>query len=413
MSQSLDFRITASDQASRVVTAVQKKVQDFGKDIGRSITNVLGPMAVLTYAFSKVSSMIDEAKQKSKEAFDWGAGLTSQAAALGVTAEELQRLQKVADDTGLPLERVAKAMKEANRVLAEARSGNKESVESLRQLGVKVEDLEKTSPEEVIGKLGRAMASIESPIDKATAAFAVFGEEGKKLVETLERLRDITKIGPVEGLSDEESEQLRLLEKANREKANRERLDKARQQVTESFLENDPAGKAIVLGAQRKALESAGPYGAGAAGNVSAATLKNSPEFQAIVQRILKARADAIREANKPTPGESATGRGLVDLGRQRAEKPERPKKPEKPEKPEVFGSDVTVSSLRAIGGGLIGEVAGGVDYNQIQIDLQRQMARYLEEISRNIKPPSDPTKQPDGSLRPGPLNGSSRIGMA
>lgn len=423
MSQSLEFRITASDQASRVVTEVQKKVQDFGKNIGASVSAIIGPMAILTMSISKVTSMLEEARRKSQEAFSWGAGLASQAAALNITAEELQKLQKVAEDTGIPLDRVASAFKEANKVIAEAKAGNKDAIESLRQLGIKVEDLDKTQPEEVIGKLGRAMSSIESPIDKAAAAFAVFGAEGKKLIETLEQLRNITNAGPIEGLSTEESEQLRLLEKTNREKANRERLGAARIQGTAAAIQNDPFIFGVAMnaltetqrGGVRGALSDDPNIRAQQMPAVSADMAKNQA-VQDAVREALRVKAGLGATSDKPTAGETATGEGLVELGKERTAKPEKvakPKKPDKPDKVDPFGEAVTVSSLRSIGGGMAGEVAGGVDYQQIQADLQREMVNYLRDISYKLMPSSDPTKEDDGSLKVGPLNASSRIGLA
>lgn len=414
MSQSLEFRITASDQASRVVTQVQKKIQDFGKDIGTSIMAVAGPMAVLTMAIGKVSSMIEETKRKGEEAFNWGASLSDSAAALGLSVEQFQRLQKVAENTGAPIGDIAKALKEADKLIKEARSGNLEAAESIARLGLSLEDLDKLSPEQVIDALAGALATIESPADKAAAAFAVFGGEAKALLDTLQKLRGISQQGPMEGLTTEESDYLRQVERQKKGEENRARLEEARRQVTARFLERDKQGQEILGGMQSEAVRSGRLDFAGAARVITAEEAARNPAVQAEVQRILAGR---VTPPPPPAPKDVATGKDLVELGKERTAKPEKvpaPKKPDKPEKEAVMGEAVTVSSLRAIGGGMAGDVAGAVDYAQVQVDLQREMVRILAEINSKSTPSTDPTKQGELDLiRPGTLGAASRIGLA
>jgi len=47
MADDLSFTISANDQASKAVETVQKKIQDFGKDIAKMALGVAGPMALL------------------------------------------------------------------------------------------------------------------------------------------------------------------------------------------------------------------------------------------------------------------------------------------------------------------------------------------------------------------------------
>jgi hypothetical protein len=415
MSQSLNFRITANDQASRVVTEVQKKVLDFGKDIGRSITAVVGPMAVVGLAFSKVQQKMADMKQAADDAFKWGAGLTRQAANLGLTVEQLQKLQQVADATGVPLEKVAEAFKESQRVIEAAKRGNAEAIEGLNALGISAQDLADLTPEKVIEAMGKALVTIEDPTKKATAAFALFGEQGKKLVDTLERLRKLTEVPVMPGLTPEEAEFLRDQELAEEGEKNKERLRLARQSAVERFLETDE-GKKIVERERSKERRQA-PLGAGmpgggalsASGSLSVSTLAQRKEIQDEALRRLKKGPEA-----PPTPEETAAGEGLVTLGEERQAKPEKVAKPAKPEEPvRPEAEAVTVSSLRQIGGALAGEVVGGVDYQQLQVDLQREMVRLLSEVSNNLKPGTDPTKGSFDNVNPAAVGPNAKIGFA
>lgn len=385
----LQFNITAKDQASRVVTEVQKKVTEFGKDIGRSILAVAGPMALITMAFSKISEHMADMKQKAKEAFDWGSGLSASAGRLGVTVEEFQRLNDIAERTGEPIDRVVKAFKEAGRVLAEARTGNKEAAASLEALGFSLADLEKLKPEDVVKALGDALATIENPTDKATAAFAAFGEEGKKLIDTLEKIRNLANAPKSNVLSDEEARFLSVYAQQEKDAAERERLRLAREDATRKFLET-PEGRKIV---QRESsmLPSSSTYAPVAPNIANVTDLSKQKRIQDEVQAALAARFKAEDEKNKPTAKDEATGRTLVGLGKARQEKPAEKPKPEinKVERPEI-----TVSSLRSIGGGMAGEVATGADLARTQVELQRNANKLLEDIKARLPgAPVDQTK--------------------
>jgi hypothetical protein len=418
MSQSLNFRITANDQASAVVTQVQKKVLDFGKDIGRSIASIVGPVALIGLAVSKVQEKFADMKKSAEDAFKWGAGLTQQAATLGLTVEQLQRLQQVADATAVPLEKVAEAFKASQKAIDAAKRGNAEAAEGLRALGFSAEELATLTPEKVIEAMSKALATIEDPTKKAAAAFAVFGEEGKKLVETLERLRKITEAPNLPGLSREESQFLRDQEQAAEGEKNKERLKLAREAATQKFLETDIEARGIM----RREAANAGQLAAAASGSIFGASpikqdpakLAQNPRIQAEVQRILRERAEAEAARLAPTADDAIKGGTLADIGTKRQAKPEAVKKPQKPEtlqRPEAEA--VTVSSLRQIGGALAGEVAGGIDYQQLQVDLQREMVRLLNEVSNNLRPGTDPTKGSMDNVNPNTIGPNSRIGLA
>jgi Cft2 family RNA processing exonuclease len=73
MANSLEFKISADDQASRVVETVQHKITNFGKDIAKMALGIAGPAALVSLVFSKISDSIDEANKKTLEARDIGA----------------------------------------------------------------------------------------------------------------------------------------------------------------------------------------------------------------------------------------------------------------------------------------------------------------------------------------------------
>ena len=417
MSQSLDFKITASNQASRVVGEVQKKVLDFGKDIGRSITALVGPMAILTLAFSKIAEKMADMKQKAQEAFDWGAGLSGAAAQLGVSVEEFQKFQDIATRTGQSLDNVAKSFKNAGNLITEANTGNKEARESLRALGFTIEELETLKPEDVVARLGDALSTIENPTDKAAAAFAAFGAEGKALIQTLERIRGLAKGPPPEGLTQAEADFLAETKRQEEVAANREKLRLARESATSRFLQSDE-GKAIV-NRERARMDAAVGGGGGVMGGASpssfitAQSLASEQRIQDEVQAIIAARAAARVAAQIAGPEAEAAGARAARLGKARQEKPApepKFKTPEKEKEDIAKAAVLTVSSLREIGGGMAGEISMAEQIAKDSLEYQRRTAEALEKIIESNKPITDFTKPaPEGLVPNFALRGTYR----
>lgn len=399
MSQNLEFRITASDQASAVVASVQKKITDFGKDIGRSIAAVAGPMALATMAMSKVTSMMDEARQKAKEAFDWGSGLEKSARQMGVSVQQFQRIEFAAAETGLNINEVGEAFKAASNLIQQAKQGNLAAAESLAAMGFSLEELDSIKPEEVLKRISEAMATAVDPADKLKIAIGALGKEGEKLQATLAKGFDIAgAFNSARGLlSDEEADFLAEEDRKARTAALREKLRLARREPTRRFLEEDEQGRAI-LAAEQERLRRAMPPGmsAGTQFSLGAATIAQNPDIQAQVQRILAERARAA--VVPPTPAAVSAGEGLKQIAEEAA-KPA----PEKPKAPKAAPSAASMefSSLRAIGGAMAGEsVIRGTEEERTQI--QREIRDILARLAEQYKPGVDFTK--DIAERLGPI---------
>ena len=73
MADDLSFTISASDQASKAVETVQKKIQNFGSDVAKLALGVVGPMAILQAGIGYVTDKWNEYKQAQTDAFEKGA----------------------------------------------------------------------------------------------------------------------------------------------------------------------------------------------------------------------------------------------------------------------------------------------------------------------------------------------------
>jgi len=392
----MELTITAKDQASKVIEGVEKRVKNFGQQFGQQLAGLVAPMALVGVAMAKISAKIEEIRQKRKEAFDWGASLEASANKMGVTVEMFQAIEAAADATGESVDRVGKSFKLASDLIAAARAGNKDAAESLAALGIKLADLEKTSPQDVLRRIAGALATTEDPAKRAQLAIAALGKSAAELQDILAKGFDIAgAIEGTEGLSTAEANFLREQAREERAKKNRERLSQARQQATQRFLEQDPQGRAILAAEQERMRRLAGPAaGRAALGGfgLTAGVAAADPRVQAqVIEAMEKARREA--EAGKPGP-DAAAAAGLTKKAEDDAKKAaeaaekESKKKPRKgPSTKPSDDSDIfeksqpTVSSLRAIGGGMAGEVAGLVDFQRNSLEVQKQIRDILAEI--------------------------------
>lgn len=402
MAQGIEFNIDAKDQASKVLNTVNKKIQDFGKEVGKSIISVVGPMALIGTAVSKVTDYLDEMKRKAEEAFNWGAGLKDSADKLGVTVEEFQKISAAADETGESVEKVAKAFKLASDLILSAKAGNKDAAAALEAMGLSTEKLADMKPQDVLKAIAAAMAATPDPANRAAIAIGALGKSAKELQDVLAKGFDIAgALESTEGLTNEEAAFLRQQKRDEQRKQNREKLKAARKQAAMAFLESDE-GKAILEREQEAfRMEKARAAGAGAGGmgmSLTAADIASRPAIQSEIQSILAsreaARTAAVSASANPAAAEALRVRAEND---DKKEKEAKEKEAKEPKGAKVGGVSndaiggvsiktpaLTVSSLREIGGAIAGESMAGlpVDLLQVQVDIQKSMLKELETLN-------------------------------
>lgn len=437
MSDSLEFSIFAKDQASKAVETVQKKIKSFGSDIAKSFLSVAAPLALLQTGISAIGSAIEEYKAKVKEAVDNAAGLKDAAADIGVSVDEFQRLKGAADESGVGISKVSKLYVEMTKVLEAARSAGSPQRAVLEALGFASEDLAKGSVKAIdaIEAMAKALKGANGETDALQLASALLGDTlAKELLPALKEGIELKKgFVNTEGLTDEEAAILREAKAEERRTAAREEYNKARQAATERFLETDPEGQAIVN--ERRRLVQGMQPGGGAV-RVTAGTESGNREVQEQVGAILKqraeakaaaeraaneARANAVRaadaaskaaadeakrvekereqiakdDAKQVEDGLKDSEKAKDDAAKEAAKADEKRRKElgdaieaeatamaKKPEK-------LTVSSLREIGGALMGESLTSLGSNipQETLDINKRMLIELEKLNTKTLP--------------------------
>ncbi len=438
MSLGLEFNISAKDQASAAVETVNKKIKNFGVDVAKSFLSFAAPLTLLQTGISYVGDQIEEYKQKVKEATENAAKLKDEAADLGVSVEVWQRLKGAADESGIAVAKVGKLYTEAVKMIEQGKDPLSDASKVLRDaLGFAAEDVAKGNLDAiaVIERMGKAIAGATSEQDAMNIATALLGQTMAK--ELLPALREAAKLKEgfvnTEGLTDEEAAVLREAKAEERRTKAREEYEIAAKAAAKRFLETDKQAGDVanktsweMTEAGRRSLTP---------GKIN--QLSSDPKVQAEINKLLKERAAAAKEAAKSETDAaaaavrtSAAAKDQADyeafiaefLAEQEAEaakdraeaeadadkdakkkadeKQKQDKKDladaldaqDKLDKENAAGTGkLTVSSLREIGGGLAGEaLTNGLDIQQKQLDVSQAILIELQKL--NVKTlPEDP----------------------
>ncbi|NBQ49119.1 MAG: hypothetical protein EBY40_00215 [Marivivens sp.] len=104
---------------------------------------------------------------------------------LGLTTEELSRLQFAGEQTGVQVNTLNMALQRMTRRVAEAAAGTGEAKDAIKELGLDAAALNAMSPAQAFAEISKAMEGVASSGDKVRLAMKLFDSEGVRLVNTL------------------------------------------------------------------------------------------------------------------------------------------------------------------------------------------------------------------------------------
>lgn len=107
-----------------------------------------------------------------KKTLEWADAIDEAAKRTNLSTTYVQQLTKVAEKNGTTFQTMAGLIQASEQRLAD---GNKKTVESIRSMGLSLDELLKLSPEERFRKLATAISGIEDPAKQSAVQMAVFG----------------------------------------------------------------------------------------------------------------------------------------------------------------------------------------------------------------------------------------------
>lgn len=152
------------------------KLAKFGLQMG----GARAALDLFTGAFKAAKSVVfDFTADLAKRGDD----IAKTAKKIGLTAEALQELSFAAQISGSDVTKITKAVQTMSKNLNDARiKGTGPFLDSLDQLGLKVEEFDGLGPDEVFERVADEIAKLEDPITQSAIAADIFGRSGKELL---------------------------------------------------------------------------------------------------------------------------------------------------------------------------------------------------------------------------------------
>lgn len=123
------------------------------------------------------------------------AGVADKAAQTGLSGAFLQQLEFAADQSGVAAETLTGGIKKLTVMIGKAGDGSKEASDALGSIGLKLEDLQRLSPEQQFMKVAEGIGKIPNAAGRAAAAVKIFGKSGIEMTTLFAGgLNDITEL---------------------------------------------------------------------------------------------------------------------------------------------------------------------------------------------------------------------------
>ncbi len=170
---------TKTEPFKRGMTTAQKRLVKFRNTIRSGVKSVLKFGAVMSAVALGAAVLLARAGLKNVD-------VTSKLAdRLGIATEQLERFRFAAAQGGVEASALDKSLERMVRSLGEASQGLTTPIRGLETMGLRLEDLQKLSPDEQFLTIADAISQIEDPLEKATASYQIFGRQGQVLINTL------------------------------------------------------------------------------------------------------------------------------------------------------------------------------------------------------------------------------------
>lgn len=150
------------------IDSISTKIGNLGGTFSGWASRITGPMEDAARTFADIGKEAADMAQQS-----------------GLSVKSLTELGYAAKQFGASQGDVSGAAKSANAVVAKAASGDADAAKPIERLGFSPDQLSKMPSEQRFIALGRAIAAVADPAERASIAMAVFGSSGEKLLPML------------------------------------------------------------------------------------------------------------------------------------------------------------------------------------------------------------------------------------
>ena len=142
-------------------------------------TAAFGGLAIgATAAFAAVTASI-------AKVIDHGGELNDMMLRTGASGKGLLILQKAFANAGIAADKVPSVLNKMQKALAGVNEEGQPTTQAFDKLGLSIEELQNLDPVEAFQKTAQAIASIQTPAQRTTAAMEIFGKSGGELLAVM------------------------------------------------------------------------------------------------------------------------------------------------------------------------------------------------------------------------------------
>lgn len=138
----------------------------------------IGPQLAATFSVGAITAF-------ARSVIELGDHIFDTAQKLGISTDEVQRLDYAAKQNGSSLDVFAKALLNAKRNAIEAERGSKQYAAALDTLGIKAKEIIASDPTEIALRFARALAEAKDNGRATAAIMDLLGRAGQELIPTL------------------------------------------------------------------------------------------------------------------------------------------------------------------------------------------------------------------------------------
>lgn len=216
---------------SAVVSSVVSGLQRAASTVSSFASAALGSFVALggavkrigTDIYSSTGPVVERMTRAATEFAAAGSAAIALAASAGLAVSSMQAIGYAAEQSGSSIEEAAGAAARLNQRFLEIEAGVPGSKDMLLRLRLDEGELAKMSAEERFEAVGVAIAGLQSPLERAEAATALFGSSSEELIDMFSRGRaglaamreEAERLGLV--MSDEDAAAAKELTDANKE----------------------------------------------------------------------------------------------------------------------------------------------------------------------------------------------------
>jgi hypothetical protein len=190
--KSMEKNIKAIGDQSKDTTDKVKTLGKASEEAGEKAKLGFGKIAVgatLAGAAAKLGSMAIEGAfavaQKTVQSFgaalDMGGRLVELSDRTGIAVDRLLLLERAFHNAGVGADAVGPIINKMQKALVDAEDGTSKAAYAFADLGLSLSQLRSLSPEEQLRTIGKAIAAIPDPAQRASTAMEIFGKSGGAL----------------------------------------------------------------------------------------------------------------------------------------------------------------------------------------------------------------------------------------